>query len=49
MFQEIRLTFNAADRESNQVLVKKLWQITIDLPNSPKYFTAKVFFCTVAM
>jgi len=24
-------------------LAKKLWQIKSDLPNSPKFFTAKVF------
>jgi len=26
---------------------KKLWRITIDLPNLPKFFTTKVFFRTV--
>jgi len=26
---------------------KKLWRIAIDSPNSPKFFTSKVFFRTV--
>jgi len=48
------LAFIMADRDSrngpmsNQKLwQKKLWRITIDSPNSPKFFTAKVFFHTV--
>jgi len=26
---------------------KKLWRITVDSPNSPKFFAAKVFFRTI--
>jgi len=31
----------------NKIGEKNLWQIIDDLPNLPKFFTAKVFFRTV--
>jgi len=51
-----RLAFIMADRDSRNGTMnnqnfwrKKLWRITIDLPNLLKFFTAKVFFCTVTL